>query len=475
MHNRHGIKAIAGMATRGKERVDGRRFSRLWDLPAALHDPRLLNEIGRPKGPMDACEDKAEGTLPVGLVFFGQFIDHDITLDTSSHLPSTLNEHTKVREVENFRTPTLDLDCLYGQGPEAHPYLYHQREDAGAMPGATLIVDGHDLQRNIEGTAIIGDPRNDENAVVSQLQYGFIRFHNAVVTRLSAQTGLSGTALWENARAVVLSHYHWIVAMEFLPAIIGQQTWREIHSDGRVLFQPERHGAASIPIEFSAAAYRFGHSMIPGTIDYNSTPEYQQIALFDSRLGRAFGGRPVAIDWTSFVGNRAQRARRLDTTLASTLLDLPFAADERSLARRNLLRGLGFRLPSGQAVRDKLCQALGREIPKTRVRLTDSEREHLAGLHLDCTSFEESTPLWFYILAEAQEQARGNHLGPVGGRIVGEVLLGLMENDTRSFLNHTPEWYPGGSMDDLKLVEDGQTFDLERLLAIGKSWSPARA
>jgi hypothetical protein len=98
-----------------------------------------------------------------------------------------------------------------------------------------------------------------------------------------------------------------------------------------------------------------------------------------------------------------------------------------ALAQRNLLRHLTFGLPSGQAV----ARAMGIE------PLACDKLEDLAEFGLQTT-----TPLWFYILREAHRRADGQHLGPVGGRIVAEVFVGLLLGDRLSFLRCDPHWQP---------------------------------
>ncbi|MEO1229328.1 MAG: peroxidase family protein [Myxococcota bacterium] len=392
--------------------------------------------------------------MPSGFVFFGQFVDHDVTFDTTSSLTGTgINTPG---EVENFRTPCLDLDCVYGRNPEASPHLYFQGtvEEEGIFAGATVLWDlVKDLERNSQDTALIGDPRNDENAVVSQLQLSFIRFHNAVVAEVHRRERLEGPELFMRAKEIVLRHYHWIVVHDFLPRVIGRRRRNRIQLRGRVLYRPEdrKGGRPFVPVEFSVAAYRFGHTQVPGTIDFDQ--EHLGLGLFDPELGGAFGPRPGLIDWTRFFGSAAKKARALDTQLASTLLELPFIAEgDRSLAVRNLLRGQAFGLPSGQTLREVLQQRLGRSVPLPNDILTDAEKTELQKAGYDPIDFIEDTPLWFYVLAEGESLRRGRRLGPVGGHLVGETLLGLMELDPRSYLFSAPDWSPGSPQDDFPLL-----------------------
>lgn len=223
-------------------------------------DPETLTALGAPDGPMKTAARPARSkTVPVGFVFLGQFIDHDITLDITSSLDAVSDG-----DIPNARTPTLDLDCVYGAGPEANPYLYH---DDGDFKGVKLITNAdlgakghaqHDLAR-VGSSALIGDFRNDENRIVSQLQLAMIRYHNQVCDDLSRHTPtLTGAALFEEARQHCTWHYQAMIVNEFLPTMCGKATVDRILAHGPRFYRPD--GRPFIPVEFSVAAYRSGAS-----------------------------------------------------------------------------------------------------------------------------------------------------------------------------------------------------------------------
>lgn len=447
------------------------RFARLFaELPPLYVDPLVLHEIGKVDGKM---EDKGTPNLtskvPAGLIFFGQFIDHDITLDDSSSLTAT-NDPVGT---ENVRTPSLDLDCVYGDGPGAHPYLYD---------GASKLLTGsdyadtndpsdlrnHDLPRTPKGTAVIGDPRNDENRIISQLQLGFLRFHNRVVDQIAAKPNAPvGNELFKEARRVATWHYQWIVVNDFLRTLCGNWIVDDILANGRKVYRPERMGAneAFIPIEFATAAYRFGHTMIPQK--FSVKPGGPQHDVFGPTLGIGF--KPVTstdevVDWAVLLdsGNGPyERAGEVDTKLARVLLDLPFMpptvpAFERSLAVRNLLRAQSFMIPSGEQIAVAMITAGATEITE---QMISTVRE--AG---DKLGLSNATPLWLYILAEGKAIGRmeagvqgqkkftkGEGLGPVGARLVAEVIIGLLELDGRSFLGSNRNWSPADDADRIGL------------------------
>lgn len=364
--------------------------------------------------------------VPVGIVFLGQFIDHDVTLD----ILTQLGELSDPRLIENFRTPTLDLDSVYLDGPSASPHLYDQERQGFFAIGNR--VNEMDLPRNDQGVALIGDPRNDENGAISQLHLLFLRFHNAVMTEIARgrldDFRFVGESDFELARRLVTWHYQWIVLGEFLPAVVEPGTLDQVKQMGAT----SQHdgwcnGAPFLPIEFSAAAFRFGHSQVLDS--YTTSAGRNGVELFapPARSLTSFEAVPVenVIDWSFFFSvdrSRPQLARPLDAKLAVELFDLPFESgdrNERSLAFRNLERGTNtFRLATGEQAAEFF------QVPKSR-RIPTPEAVKDAGL--------TETPLWFYSLAEAEQN--GGRLGPVGGRIVAGTLIGLLRDDPHSVLN----------------------------------------
>ena len=391
--------------------------------------------------------------VAVGQVIFGQFIDHDITLDVMSQF-GRVNDP---EDITNQRTPTLDLDCIYGAGPEPHPFLYHS---GGAFEGAKLLTGsdepGADANASADlwraprvpgggrGRAIIGDPRNDENRVISQMQLAIIRFHNKICEDIHAATGDEGARLFEEARREASWHYQWAVVNDFLVQMCGRAVVADILACGRRYYCPSE---PFIPVEFSVAAYRFGHSMVPMKINIRQGGGEHE--FFGSVLGEGFSpvtSQDAVVEWGELLETggpgSVQKAEKLDTKLATDLLALPFIppGDEASLATRNLLRGNSFLLPGG----DKVAEAMGRpeqEIEKVMAKVADVSSDRIT----------EGAPLWLYILAEAEEIGRetepgkfdaGEGLGPVGARIVAEVIVGLMELDPTSYLGKDRNWIP---------------------------------
>ena len=444
-HGSNSLDGLEAYCNREHSYQTGDRFGRMFgDLAPLFTDPRALDRLGAPGGPMDESAPPAATTqtVPVGMVFFGQFVDHDITLDVTSSL-DTVNSPAETR---NARTPTLDLDCVYGMGPEAQPYLYH---GSGDFRGVKLVTGadtgGHphaadDLAR-VGDVAMIGDHRNDENRIVSQVQLAMIRFHNRVVDDLSADH--SGSELFEEARRLTTWHYQWAVVHDFLADICGAGAVNRILSEGRKYYTPKM---PFIPIEFSVAGYRFGHAMVPMRLQVQMGQPVHR--LFGATLGGGFSpvGSPDAVRdmhelFETFEGRSVQRAGKMDAKMASDLLALPARVDPdgQSLATRNMIRGQSFLLPSGEAV----ARAMQR--PQAEIdRISQSIVADEAGLL-------NGSPLWYYILREAElvgrEEADGSRrpgegLGPVGATIVAETIIGLIELDHRSWLGTNRNWRP---------------------------------
>lgn len=408
--------------------------------------------------------------MTAGMTFLGQFIDHDLTLD----LKSALLQNTEPRHTTNFRTAAFDLDSVYGSGLQesahlydAHSGYYKMRVDpiAGSDTVSRKGAQRCDLPRDAGLHAVLGDGRNDENVVVSQLHVAMLRFHNAVTDHLLAQpsfTGKSAAEIFEQAQRLVRWHYQWIVLNEFLPLTIGQERVDEILQRGARFYDLDDPGTGRqmrnaqgnpmIPIEFSVAAYRFGHPQVRPSYRINFGPDGGSpvfVFAFDDTAdpndpdpNDMRGGKRAArrfVDWQTFFdfgdGN-VRPNKKIDGKLSSVLMELPGSRGAspglppdgvQSLASRNLMRHINFALPSGQAI----ARVLGAPVLSA---------DQLA--EIQPFGLERSTPLWFYILKEAEVLEGGTRLGPVGSRIIGEVFISLLKADKTSFLAAEPNWRP---------------------------------
>jgi hypothetical protein len=438
--NHHGGAPIRGQDAVPQSTLFEGRFGRMF---RALHplNPSAESIQSLVEHMRDAIDAPSHDNprIPAGYTYLGQFIDHDITFDPMSELQKRNDPDALV----DFRTPRFDLDSLYGSGPSDDPFLYES-----ARPGtrglALLVgvnpqdpeVEPHDLPRNQQGRALIGDPRNDVHVIIAQLHLLFIRFHNKVVDQVRAhQPELKERALLAECQRVVRWHYQWIVVHDFLERVVGREAAQSVRDGGRQQFTWAKD--PYMPVEFSGAAYRFGHSMIRPHYDLNRAntkipifAEADDPGPFDHLGG--FRRLPFGwtIDWSLFfkIGrNEPQLSRKIDTKLSPPLFRLPAGVDaaRHGLANLNLRRGRALGLPSGQDVAEAMEQD----------RMTHRE----LGLE---GALGDHTPLWYYLLREAEVHADGEHLGPVGGRIVAEVLVGLLEGDPQSYLRQKPGWRP---------------------------------
>ncbi len=404
------------------------------ELPSFQADEQFLHALGRAGGICD-CGDTGDtpdslGDAAAGWPIFGQFVAHDITADRS-----ILRSHANIAELRNARSPQINLECLYGDGPTGNPFLY-QRDDAAKF---LLSPDGLDLQRNAEGVAIIGDPRNDSHMLISQLHLAMLKAHNMFVD-VARLIGTPADSVFEAAARNLRWHHQWIVLHEFLPSLVGRTLADHVLQEGPRWFRPN-HGVF-IPLEFADAAYRYGHCQIRHRTRLNLQTD--PVPLFPDLLGFRPVPREHAIDWTLFFDTpgaaTAQRCKRIDGKLVRALIELPVAvtgecviADYHSLAVRDLQRGQGVGLPSGESVARHMGIA-----PLT------AEQVGIAS-----TGWRGETPLWYYILREADACAGGHRLGPVGGRIVAEVLVGLIDADPTSFRHNSQGWKSQRTLSEL--------------------------
>jgi len=463
-----GVAAIASSSAIGtvESAAAGDDFGRMFNLPPfAAPTPAVqaaLTELGKRGGLMDAKDNLAAGPIALivdpalslnnpdstqhtaGVTFVGQFLDHDMTFDTTSRLGRPTNPRTAL----NARRPFFDLDAVYGDGPAGSPLLYELSDRA------RLRVESggrfEDLPRDASGRAIIADPRNDENVILAGLHTAFLLFHNHAVDLVrSAHPAWPSEDVFDEARRLTTWHYQWMIVHEFLPLFVGAAMVDDVLVNGRQFYRPKKDDAV-IPIEFQIG-YRFGHSMVRPSYRANFTgndgsPFFAMI--FDGaqpspdepadlrggrRSERRFVGWQTFFRFPGFEGD-VRANKRIDTRLSTPLFDLPLSAiaagtPPTSLAQRNLLRHLTWRVPSGQAI----ARAMG------ETALSDGDLADLGSVY---EPFVGSTPLWYYILKEADVREDGARLGPVGGRIVAEVFIGLLQLDSDSFLNSPSEFTP---------------------------------
>ena len=391
-------------------------------------------------------------SIPAGFTYFGQFVDHDITFDVSSSIDVATDANT----INNMRSPSLDLDSVYGRGPGLDPFLYvfpssgpstaikfqtgtNTNTGPGGpsstgAPGGMVAQTNWDVPR-IPGTltAAIGDPRNDENLVIVQFHHAMLRFHNAVVDLLLA-AAFAGD-IFAEAKRIATHHYQWAVVHDFLERICGASA---VNNAMTSVVAPIG-SSFRMPVEFAVAAYRFGHSMIRDTywVNFNfPTASLGQVFEFN-RNPRLPVFSNWVVDFNAFFDTGVpvpvhNKARRIDSFIANGLETLPgFAGLMAILATRNLRRGLALGLPSGQGMASSFGIA-----PMSAAQLTSGlPAAEVTVLNLNGGLLLNKTPLWYYVLREAAVLGGGNQLGPVGARIVAETFVRILKRDASSYLN----------------------------------------
>ena len=423
---------------RGCEHIGLGHFGRLFEgLDPLYISDETLAALGGPGGLMDTTGAPKDSDIPAAYTFFAQFVDHDITLDTQSALNTDWVQNPD--KIPNLRSASLDLDCVYGFGPEASPHLY-DGDTEKLLTGNDQ--NENDLARASDGTALIGDPRNDENIFVSQMQLMFLRLHNKFI-----DMGMH----FEEAQRECRYHYQYIVLHDFLRRVCDEEIYdfaveQLYRHDFPMLYGPNEHEKLDMPVEFSVAAYRFGHSMVRSSFRVNR--RYRDIELFDERFSTiGFTHVPVrlTVDWRYLLDMdgriRYQKSRKIDEKLATELNNLPFVTDpnpnNRSLAFRNLVRGRSLGLPSGQAVASALADCGYPIDPGVDLKL--SQITGWRGLSRDVKEeLSEASPLFFYLL---RESALGERLGKTGSAILMEVFGGMLRYCSTSYLKDT-SWSP---------------------------------
>jgi hypothetical protein len=458
-------------------------------VPQTAETLKNLSQLGQAMRD-ETFSAEFDSRLPAIYTYLAQFINHDINFTDvtkkegesdfemlgSPQLEPWTDDMIGKR-VSNKRAGMLELDCLYGRmQADVLPPREKDNHDKMALGKVSpsdnrpngKTGDDHDVVRGEKSTslkndrtALIGDRRNDSNLILSQFHVALLKAHNAIIDEKKCS--------FEEAKQILQKHYHWIILKEFLPAFVPQKIIDAVNADALY------HADDGLPLEFSVGAFRFGHSMIRRVYYYNQTRQgmgletlFTLVALSKSihlpNPGQGFATLPEShiIQWEHFLGEKApfmqrNKARQLRTQMVEPLYEL-FNDDmeddkgEKSLAVQDLKRSYMLRIPTGQMIANKLGVA-----PLT----ADDFNRHCPAQFkvLDQCKMLECTPLSFYVLAEAT--ANNGMLGEVGGRIVAEVLIGLIRDRPDSIIGSG--WKP-----DLPSKQPGTFFlsDLLRLAGV---------
>jgi Animal haem peroxidase len=456
------------------------RFSRMG--PSGVN--RQLGEPLRKKlGVAMAAGGGGATGIPAGFTYLGQFIDHDLTFDKTNVM---LGANVSPAQLLQARSPSLDLDSLYGAGPgDPESAKFYESDKLHLKMGKTVAAegleakDGFDLPRGAGNTvakkrrAIIPDKRNDENLAVAQTHLAFIRFHNRVVDTLPSSVPPSER--FATARELVTKHYQWMIRTDYLPRICAAGVVNNVFNQGRKAFEVGVPPTAvpTMPVEFSVAAFRLGHAMIRRAYNWNKIFDdgfgtLDLLFTFSATGGNLGGETRLPSTWIAdfrrlydfgqagrddlkVPAGKFNRAMRIDTTLVNPLANLPAGSfggpqvpvdDPRAnLAFRNLTRARMVRLATGQQMATFL-QGKGATLtkltkPQIRNGSNGADLGALTGAQRD--NLLKDTPLWFYILREAE--LNGGKLKGVGARIVAETFHRAMEGSTHSIVRDS-SWRP---------------------------------
>jgi hypothetical protein len=449
------------------------RFSRLGPKGAN----KQLGEPNRKKiGGAMAVSGGGQSQVPAGFTYLGQFIDHDLTFDKTSVM---LGANVTPAQLLQGRSPALDLDSLYGAGPADPGSAKFYEADGlhlkvGKTTGPTKV--GFDLPRGAGNTnakkrkAIIPDPRNDENLAVAQHHCAMIRFHNRVVdTQLGS---VPAAQKFAKAREIVTKHYQWMIRTDYLPRVAAPGVVNDVFNNGRKAFEV---GAVptdlpTMPIEFSVAAFRLGHAMVRARYNWNAifdngggTLEF--LFIFSALGGDLGGDTRLASIWIAdfrrlydfaeankpnltVPAAKFNRAMRIDTTIVDPLQHLPpgaiglpanagFNDPRRNLAFRNLTRAKMLKLATGQQMATFLKNkgVTLTKLTSAQVRNGNNGADLSALTQAQRQALVKDTPLWFYILREAE--FNGGKLKGVGARIAAETFHRAMEGSEHSIVRDT--------------------------------------
>jgi hypothetical protein len=418
-------------------------------------------------------------SVPAGYTYLGQFVAHDLSFDKTG---VTLPANVSPAQLLQGTSPSLDLDSLYGAGPQdERSKEFYEPDGERLRTGRTVAAAGHgelagfDLPRGAGETdeqkrrAVIADERNDDNVAVAQTHAAFIRFHNAVVSSLP-----ESTLRFACAREIVTKHYQWAIRHDFLPLVCDEAVLDDVFANGRRAFEVDVEPTAvpTMPLEFSVAAFRLGHSMVRHMYRWNDVREdvmLEQLFQFAAKGGDLGGNERLPSDMiadfrrlydfcaaglTAFevAQEDLNRAMRIDTRIVGRLGELPSGIsgepglppdDVRSnLAFRNLNRARKVELASGPQMADFLRDSCGVEL----VKLTPGQivggtngtsLHHFSEPRME--ELREHAPLWFYILREAERN--DGKLTGVGARIVAETFHRAIEGSAASIVRD-PGWCP---------------------------------
>jgi hypothetical protein len=458
-------------------------FGRLFAARDHEYDSLGISFLAGALGPMQESNlaglpapSPAKPANPAGFTFLGQFVDHDMTefrvvgddlklIESNPVITKRQRVLEDVRRPEgtisvtttNGRTGKLDLDSVYGLLGTAQPDLF----DAG---GNFRLHNDEDIMRGgaFKNSRLIADPRNDENKLITQIHILFEKLHNTIHATKSgapSEIGPSGPIFLET-KAEVVATYQRIILHDYIPRIVraeqidavleklehSETRYQAMNARNRALLrelglnQLDTDATVAVPVEFSHAVFRLGHSQLRN--GYLLRSGQPGVPLFDTSLGGndlrgnkplnpGGGGTNFLVQWRHFfklVAANPQPGNAIDGNLPDAIFRLPPPAIGEppvSLAERNIRRGVDFGLPSGQIAAAEFSTTYGFIEPTPLSTLfPDAIFAPKAEVLERAANLQWETPLWYYILKEAGAYTAGPQLGTVGGLVVAETLIG---------------------------------------------------
>jgi hypothetical protein len=412
--------------------------------------------------------------IEAGYTYFGQFIDHDLTNDATSlgdviALDAVKGASFAPEGILNRQTPYLDLSHLYGKGPlDPSSQVLYEDGDArlrvGTPAHSTVTRRGprdcsFDVALGPDLRPLLADRRASENIIIRQITAVFARLHNLAVEQWR-DDATNVSDLFDRARIQTTWQFQWLVVNDYLATVLHPEVYQSAFVRREPWFEWQAPQVFCIPIEFSVAAMRFGHSMVRDAYVLSDETDADLETLL--RIGLTGGplDAKFEIDWARFFqgagpGGQATTAQPIDTFISKGMFriplgtlqlfnsaDVPFSVSisgldpiiNLRLPLISLIRGAAMSLPSGQEVAEVFGVARLSELQLTRD--TDGKVTPQGQILLD-HGLTKSTPLWYYILRESEVKENGSHLGRTASYIVAETIAGALRHDTNSYLNHS--------------------------------------
>jgi hypothetical protein len=463
-------------------------------------------------------KDRENPGIPSGYTYFGQFAVHDLS---NISLPSiALGRLGSVPG--NLRAHPLRLDSIFGAGPLRDPHLYEPRRGdesvrsrlklgvSGEFDLATVLHDlnmphpadpndpdpraavkplsdfpkrdlpravcpfaGSESRRSGLPEVTIADPRNDDNLIVGQTTVLFHTFYNRVLQQVRAAIGTPIAALSlddeiltiDAARTLVTDAYRRIIKLDYLERLLSPTVYQLLLSGQRI----ESANLPAVPLEFSHAAFRFGHVMIRKLYTLNDS-KLEGETLRDVLLTTGSRSPEITpltarwlVQWSKFYAFGGLGAPNLSVKIApffpgglldAELFPVPGQPDEGGLHNLDLQRGASVRLRSVNSLIDHLNGVAGWPEARGETKfLTDAvfradairawllfqdECKSIGFSSVELEDISQDPPLLFFVLFEAAVLTGGSRLGPVGSMIVGETFFRALDTSPRDAPDENP-------------------------------------